>query len=336
MMIGTHNTNERVFIIAEVGNNHEGNYALAEKLVYLAKEAGADAVKFQTFKTEQYVTHKNTARFERLKSFELSYDEFEKLSQVAKNAGLIFISTPFDLASAAFLSKIVAAFKIASGDNMFYPLIEAVAKTRKPMIVSGGMADISQLQFTQDFIYRVWQENKIAQELAMLHCVASYPVSPEQANIGAVAHMRRALKCTVGYSDHTAGIEAAAAAVALGARIIEKHFTIDKHYSDFRDHQLSADPAEMTDLVKRIRTIETLLGSGVKAPQECEKEMMIALRRSIVSARDLAEGAVIGLGDITWVRPAGGLPPGAEKELLGKRLRQSVPMGEMLTAEMVQ
>lgn len=336
MKIGSFNTDERILIIAEVGNNHEGNYALAEKLVHLAKEAGADAVKFQTFKTEHYVTHKDAARFERLKSFELMYGEFEKLSKIAKNAGLIFISTPFDLQSAKFLDGIVSAFKIASGDNTFYPLLETVAKTGKPMIVSGGMADIAQLQFTQDFIYAIWKRLGIEQALAMLHCVASYPVPLEQANVAAIAHMRKVLKCTVGYSDHTSGIEAAAAAVALGARIVEKHFTVDKHYSDFRDHQLSADPAEMTELVSRIRNVETLLGNGVKAPQECEKEMIAQVRRSIVAARDLSDGVIISSDDITWVRPAGGLPPGAEKDLLGKRLRQAVPMGEMLTLKMIE
>src|SRR3989338_523944 len=211
MKIGHFDINEKVFIIAEVGNNHEGSFSVAEKLLYLAKEAGADAVKFQTFKTEHYVTHKNSARFERLKAFELTYDEFERLSQIAKSTGLIFISTPFDLQSAAFLNRIVSVFKIASGDNVFFPLIEAVAKTGKPMIVSGGMATISELQYTQDFVYNIWKSAGIAQELAILHCVASYPVPPEQANIAAVSHMKNALKCTVGYSDHTIGIDAACA-----------------------------------------------------------------------------------------------------------------------------
>jgi len=336
MKIGGFDTDERVFIIAEIGNNHEGNFALAEKLVHLAKEAGADAVKFQTFQTEHYVSRKQSERFARLKSFELQHEDFKRLAEIAQTLGLAFISTPFDLHSAEFLGGIATALKIASGDNTFYPLIETAAKQGKPLLISGGMADISELQKAEALVRDTWSGAHIHQDLALLHCVASYPVPVEQANLGAIVHMKNALQCTIGYSDHTIGIEAATIAVALGARIIEKHFTIDHHYSSFRDHQLSADPSEMAELVQRVKNVQAMLGSGVKQPQECEKEMIVQSRRSIVTARDLATGEKIGWDDITWVRPAGGLPPGAEGEVIGKRLRNGLAMGEQLTREVVE
>ena len=169
--------------------------------------------------------------------------------------------------------------------------------------------------------------------LAALHCVTAYPVPPEEANLGAITAMKKRLGLTVGYSDHTLGIDAAVLSVALGARIVEKHFTLDKNYSDFRDHQISADPAEMALLVRKIKAAEMLLGSGEKNPQPAEIKNLTAVRRSIVAKRDLLPGEVIHLTDLVWLRPAGGLPPGSESGILGKSLVKAVKAGEWITLD---
>ena len=328
MKIESFDLNKDILIIAEIGNNHEGSYALAEEMIGLAAVAGAGAVKFQTFKTEHYVSKKDRDRFDRLKSFELSPADFEQLSGVAKEAGLLFISTPFDLESADYLNSIVDAYKIASGDNNFYPLIAKVAKKKKPIIMSTGLADLDHIKKSQLFISKIRQENGLKQDLAVLHCVSSYPVLPEYANLKAIETLRNELDCTIGYSDHTLGIDAALIAVALGARIIEKHFTIDKEYSDFRDHQLSSDPEELKQLVNKVKTVAMMMGTGDKILQESEIGIEDQIRRSIVAKHDLPKGAKLSWDDITWIRPAGGLPPGEENMILGKTLVKSVSMGE--------
>jgi N,N'-diacetyllegionaminate synthase len=335
LRIAQFDTDKEVLVVAEIGNNHEGDYSLAERLVGLAAQAGAHAVKFQTFKTELFVSRKEEARFRQLKSYELTFGQFERLSELAKAYGLLFISTPFDLESALFLKDIVTAYKIASGDNTFYPLLKTVASTGLPVIMSGGLADVSQLQHSKGLIEKVWKERGIGQSLAILHCVTAYPVPSAEANLGAIEQLRKELGCTIGYSDHTLGTEAAVLATALGARIIEKHFTIDKHYSAFRDHQLSADPEEMSLLVRRIKEVGELLGSSTKAVQESEKRLAHAVRRSIVAKRDLPKGTVLSQDDLMWTRPANGLPPGDEQLLLGKTLSVAVSLGEPILAEYV-
>lgn len=337
MIIGDHNIDERVLIVAEIGNNHEGSYALAEDMVCKAAEAGADAVKFQTFRTEHYVGRADTVRFARLKQFELQFEEFSRLSERARQHGLLFLSTPFDLGSADFLNEIVSAFKVSSSDNMFYPLLDRVAGFGKPILLSTGLVDIATIEKSVTQIQLVWQEQGFTDlGLALLHCVSSYPVAPEDANLAAITTLEKEFSCTIGYSDHTLGINAAVLAVALGARIIEKHFTIDKNYSDFRDHQLSADPAEMRELVDRIRETEVLLGSGEKKPAKSEKKAEHVMRRSIVAARDLSAGRVIEFEDLTWVRPGGGMSPGDEGLLLGRKLRHALMAGDTFSIEHIE
>ncbi len=336
MIVGDFDTDARVLIVAEIGNNHEGSCALAEDMIGQAAAAGVDAVKLQTFRTEDYVSRRDDARFERLKSFELSHEEFTRLAAVARQEGVIFLSTPFDLESVGFLDALVPAFKIASGDNTFYPLLDVVTRTGKPIMLSTGLADTIRIRQAKAVIETAWAECGVDPGLALLHCVSSYPVPPAQANLAAIGNLRAEFDCTIGYSDHTLGIEACRVAASLGARIIEKHFTLDKNHSDFRDHQLSADPAEMGDLVQAIRQVEVLLGSGEKRPQECEQSAERAMRRSIAAARDLACGAVVTYEDITWVRPGGGLPPGNEHVILGRKLAKSVRGGDRITLESVQ
>lgn len=335
MMIENFDLQSEVLLIAEIGNNHEGKYDLAEKMVHLAAKTKAQAVKFQVFKTEHYVSKKDTARFNRLKSFELTEAQFEKLSKIARSEGLIFIATPFDLDSAKFLESIVAAYKIGSSENNFYPLLRCVAETGKPVIISSGLTDISEIKGSKSFIEKTWRERGVKQELAVLHCVTSYPVNPEEANVGALVQLRDELKCTVGYSDHTLGIDACIIAVALGARIIEKHFTIDKNYSEFRDHKLSADPEELAQLMEKVKQTTVLLGSGIKILQPGERANVSALRRSIVAKRDLKRGHVVSWEDLAWTRPSGGLAPGQEELIIGKTLSQEVHSGDPITLEAV-
>ncbi len=332
MKIANYDTEKKVFIIAEIGNNHEGSYTLAEEMIGKAAEAGACAVKFQTIVPEKLVSISQKDRIEQLKRFQLTYDEFERLNKVAKHENILFLSTPFDIESVHFLNSIVPAFKIASGDNNFFPLIEVIAQTGKPIIMSAGLIDLLEVRKTIDFISNIWNENAIDQDIAILHCVTSYPTALEEANLSAIKELQ-SLNVTIGYSDHTIGTEAAVLSVALGARIVEKHFTIDKNYSDFRDHQLSADPNEFSQLVERVEIASKLLGQSRKTVQESEKLVMEKIRRSIVARKDLDENTVLTLDDISWVRPGGGLAPGNEEMVLGKRLKVKVAAGELITLD---
>ena len=326
MKIGPHDLDRAVFIVAEVGNNHEGSYARAEEMIGRAKGAGADAVKFQTIIPDRLVSAGDTARIAQLTRFQFSYTQFERLAAVAGREGITFLSTPFDIASVAALDPLVPAFKIASGDNDFFPLIEAVALTGKPILMSTGLADRVAVAAAKTFIEETWRRHGKSGALALLHCVVSYPTVAEDASLSAIRDLAT-LGCTVGYSDHTIGISAAILSVALGARVIEKHFTLDKNQSDFHDHKLSADPADLAELVRRVRETEILLGAGGKRVLPCEAAVRERVRRGIAAAHDLAPGTVLGLADLTWVRPRAGLAPGQENRLIGKRLIVAVPRG---------
>ena len=327
MKIDNFDLNRDVLIVAEIGNNHEGNFDLAQRLIREAAKAGAGAVKFQTIVPERLVSPSDRERVRQLEKFRLTYDQFKQLSQTAKQEGVLFLSTPFDIESVQFLNQLVPAFKIASGDNNFFPMIEVIARTGKPIILSSGMTDLDQIKKTKEFIEKIWNQKGIQQELALLHCVVSYPTAPHEANLSAIKELSK-LKVTVGYSDHTAGIEAAVLSVGLGARIIEKHFTLDHNYSDFHDHKISADPEEFKELVKRVRFALELLGDGVKRLQESERKIMEKVRRSIVTSRPLDKGAIIHLEDLSWLRPAVGLPPGEEEKIVGRKLKRKLTVGE--------
>ncbi len=335
MRIENFNTDDKVLIIAEIGNNHEGDPSVAKKMIQKAADAGADAVKFQTFNTEHYVGTQNRERYEMLKSFELPGDVYFNLKEVAREEGLVFMSTPFDLESALFLNDIVSVFKIASGDNTFYPLIETVAGLEKPVIMSCGLADYRQVAFAKGFIEKKWQEIQYKGDLGLLHCVTSYPVPDSEANIGAIQELRTLSNVTPGYSDHTLGIEACVLCVAAGARIIEKHFTMDKNYSAFRDHTLSADPEEFKTMVERVRQAERFTGHTGIGLYDCEKEIHKLVRRSIVAARQIEKGEIISQDDITWVRPGGGIPPGSEHLVLGKKTNQMIPKSGQIKTDML-
>ena len=331
MKIKNWNSKNNTLIIAEIGNNHEGNFSVAEEMIRLAYQAGVDAVKFQTFITDYYVSQKDTARYDMLKSFELSFDEFERLSEFAKELGLIFISTPFDIESANFLEKIVDAYKISSGDNNFYPLIKKIAEKEKPIILSTGFADMEQIKKA---VYLIEDNLKNKYDmLSVLHCVSSYPVKSKYANLKAIQTLRELFTYTIGYSDHTIGIEAALISVAFGAKIIEKHFTIDKNYSEFRDHQLSADPEEMKVLVRGIRRVEKMFGDGKKIPQQPELDTVQYVRRSIVVNKQIEKNHKISYDDLTWIRLSGGISPGFEEHLIGKKTIKALEAFEIITED---
>jgi N,N'-diacetyllegionaminate synthase len=330
--IGTHDIDEKILIVAEIGNNHEGNFDTARRMVEAAADSGVDAVKFQTFQTQLFTSNADPARFERLKKFELTQPQFIELAQLARSRGLIWFSTPLDLVSARFLEPLVDVFKIASGDNDFLPLIAQVAATGKPMIISTGLADLAHLEWISSFA----RENGAEGHLAFLHCVCAYPAPAAEANLRAIPMLAAELGVPIGWSDHTLGPRASLAAAAIGARIIEKHFTLDKNFSAFRDHQLSADPAEMRAIVDGIREIEVLLGRAEKIVQPSEQGNAVPARRSIAAARDLPAGHRLQESDVMWVRPAIGLPPGNESKLVGKLLSREKQMGEAIVEKDVE
>lgn len=330
MKIGNFDTDKRVFVIAEIGNNHEGDFTLAQEMIGRAAEAGVDAVKFQTFIPELFISRADVERIDRLRGFQLSFSQFEALAGQADLAGVTFFSTPLDLESALFLNTLQPLFKIASGDNTFLPLIETVASFGKPTLISTGLVDLALL----DRLHGLWHQQAGTTDLAFLHCVASYPVPSEQANLGAIHTLqKRYPELTIGYSDHTLGIEAATYAVAAGARIVEKHFTLDKQQSDFRDHQLSADPTEMVKLVDAIRHVDAMVGSGEKTAQPCEEALQVAARRSIAVKRDLPANHELVWQDLCWVRPGSGMAVGQEKDVLMRRTKRAVRQGELIQPE---
>jgi N,N'-diacetyllegionaminate synthase len=322
MRIGSFDTGERVLVIAEIGNNHEGDLEVARALVDRAAEAGVDAVKFQTFRTEEFVSSSDAERFARMQRFELPAQAWEELCERARQLSLLFMSTPLDLTSVDTLAPLVDAYKIASGDVDFLPLLEKVAATRRPIVLSTGQSDL------EDVARAV---SVLGEGVGILHCVTSYPAPEHEVNLRALPLLAdRFPRSTIGYSDHTVGLDAAPLAVACGARIVEKHFTLDKQFSSFRDHQLSVDPPELSELVRRIRAAEALLGEARKEVQPSETEMRTAVRRSIAAARQLPGGHELSLADLIWTRPADGLRPGEEALLVGRRLRRDVEAGEHL------
>jgi len=327
MKIGNFDTDQKVLVIAEIGNNHEGSLAEAKKLVQAAAEAGVNAVKFQTFRPNLYASSDQKERLARLKKFELTKENWSQLAELSNQLGVFFFSTPFDLPSAEDLNPIQDLFKISSGDNSFWPLIQKVASFRKPTLISTGLADKEHLRQMISF----WKKHSTTDLLALLHCVASYPTPSDQADLAAIRTLVTEFSgLTIGYSDHTLGIDAAPLAVAAGARVVEKHFTLDKGRSEFRDHQISADPLEMRGLVSKIRDCEKMLGRGVLGIRNCERTNSQAMRRSVAAARPLSAGAVLGRNDLIWVRPGTGIPPGQEDLVLGRKLLCEKRQGEVI------
>jgi sialic acid synthase SpsE len=326
MRIGDANTREQVVVIAEIGNNHEGDAGRAREMVDAAAEAGADVVKFQAIEPRWLVRPEETARIEQLERFRLEPEQFAALAEQAHGLGVGFACTPFDLDAIAWLEPLVDVFKIASGDNDLDVLVGACAATGKPVIVSMGMTGVEGARRAAAVVAA--QEA----EFAALHCVSAYPTAPEDAALAKIGVLAGALPgATIGYSDHTLGIDACVAAVAAGARILEKHFTLSHDLSDFRDHQLSAEPGELAELVRRVRQTEALMGDPRDGMADDEAAVAAAARRSIVARADLPAGHVVAEQDLWWLRPGDGMAAGREPELLGRALTRDVKQGEPLS-----
>lgn len=322
--------NSPVFIIAEAGVNHNGDLRLARKMIEVAAEAGADAIKFQTFRAEKLVTREaakanyqkiNTGddretQYEMLKKLELNEEEHKELMEHCRRMKILFLSTPFDLESAALLERIgVEAYKISSGDLTDIPLIEAVASCGKPVFISTGMGSLGEVEEAVAAAKRMNNG-----ELVLLHCTTSYPAAYREVNLRAMLTLKEAFKLPVGYSDHTPGLEIPAAAVALGARVIEKHFTLDKDLPG-PDQRISLTPGELRAMVRCIRNVEAALGDGHKSSTAGEEEAKKVARKSIVAACNIPKGTVITRELLTVKRPGTGLPPGFIKYLLGKKAK---------------
>lgn len=312
---------KKTFIIAEIGNNHEGSYNVACKLVKEAKKAGVDAVKFQTYDTKNYVNQSEPKRFKRLKKFELTKEEFYKLSKLAKKNDLKFISTPFDIESATFLNTIVDCFKISSGDNNYHQLIKKILDFRKNTIISTGLLDYNEILNLYKLVKKCKFDNS---KIAFLHCVSSYPVRDEEANLLSISFLKKKIPTTIGYSDHTIGVNASIASFVLGAKIIEKHFTLDNNFSNFRDHKISLNPKNMEYMVKSIRSIERMMGKEEKKIQISEKENFISMRRSIYTSKIIKKNDKINLSNIKVVRPYTSLFPADLKKIIGKKLKKDL------------
>ena len=309
---------KKTFIVAEIGNNHEGSFELACKLINKAKEAGVDAVKFQTFKTEDFIHPSEKKRFKILKKFELTNENFYKLSVISKKKGLKFISTPFDLKSAVFLSNLVDLFKIASGDNNYNKLIETVLKYKKPTLISTGLLNFTELLNLYKFI----KNKKFSlSRLAFLHCVSAYPVPDNEINLLSIKFLKEKFPITVGFSDHTLGLYASVAAIVLGAKIVEKHFTIDNNFSRFRDHKISLNPHDMKKLVNSIRLIEKMLGKNEKKIQPSESKNLFSIRRSLYASRNIYKNSIININDVSILRPLYLLNPNHLKKIINNKTK---------------
>jgi len=329
------------FIIAEAGVNHNGDLEIARRLVNVAAQAGADAVKFQTFKAEKVIstrapkaayqvetTGSGESQLEMAKRLELSFDSFRELRAYCEQRGILFLSTPFDEESVDFLADLgVPLFKIPSGEITNFPFLVHVAQKAKPMIVSTGMSTLEEVTAAVRVIQGTGNR-----EMVLLHCTSSYPADPAESNLRAMETMRSALGVPVGYSDHTPGIEVALAAVALGACVIEKHFTVDRTLPG-PDHRASADPRELSLLVEKIRCVEKALGDGIKRPVAGELDTRSVARRSIVARRQLSAGTVLTKEDVSIKRPGTGIAPEALHRVIGRKLARDVGADQLLSWE---
>lgn len=335
--------NKKCFIIAEAGVNHNGNIDIAKKLVDKAVDAGVDAIKFQSFKAENLVTksakkaeyQKETTgdgnQFEMLKKLELSYEEHIILKKYCEEKGIMFISTPFDFESADLLEKIdVPLYKISSGDLTNTPLLKYIAKFNKPMIVSTGMANLGEVEIVVNAIKECGNY-----KITLLHCTSNYPTAYEDVNLNAMITLENAFKLPVGYSDHTIGIEIPIAAVAMGAKVIEKHFTLDKNMEG-PDHRASLEPNELKEMVNSIRNIEKAFGNGIKICNKNEKNTKTIARKSIVAAKDIKIGEEISFKNITFKRPENGLSPIYTEKIIGKKAIIFIKKDETITFENVK
>lgn len=330
-----------VYVIAEIGVNHGGDVGLALQMIDAAKAAGADAVKFQTFTASTLATRSTPkveyqlrstpavqSHFDMLQGLELSHAGHGRLFEYCGSIGIDFLSTPYDPESAAFLDRLgVEAFKVASADLVDLRLHERLASIGKPVLISTGMATIDEIKLSTD-VYR--RSGNFS--LVLMHCVSNYPCSDESLNLRALDTLRETFRLPIGYSDHSRGSVAAIAATALGARVIEKHFTLDRTLPG-PDHRASIEPDEFAEFVVALRRTESMLGSPTKACQPEERGMALVSRKSIVLARAVEAGHTLQAEDLTLRRPGTGLPASSLSGLIGRRTRNGLATDHLLSLD---
>lgn len=329
---------ERIFIIAEAGVNHNGDMQTAKKLIDAAAAAGADAVKFQTFRTENLVcrnakkaayqmetTSAEESQFDMLKKLELTTDMHTELIRYCHEKNIMFLSTPFDVDSLHYLVECgLGIIKIPSGEITNYPLLREAAKSGKRIILSSGMTTSDEVREA----VAVLKENGSA-DITVLHCNTEYPTPFSDVNLRAMQTIREEIGVPVGYSDHTQGIEVAIAAAALGAEVIEKHFTLDKNMQG-PDHKASLEPDELAEMVRSVRHIEQALGDGKKKPSESEKKNMPVARKSIVAGQSIRAGEKFTEENLTAKRPGTGLSPMLWNQVIGQKAKRDFAADEMI------
>lgn len=329
---------ESTFIIAEIGVNHNGSIELAKNMIKSASRCGVDAVKFQTFRSEDLVTEnaktadyqqKNaneSSQLEMLKKLELTFEDFKELKDYASKCNVMFISSPFDINSVDLLENLnVSLYKLGSGELNNFELIDYVQKTNKPMILSTGMATLDEIKETYDFI-----ENK--ENLIILHCITGYPTSFEEANLNFIKTLQSEFDVPIGFSDHSPGIELPIAAVALGACVVEKHFTLDKTLEG-PDHKASLNPVEFKTMVDAIRNVEVAMGDGVRKFSENELEIKKIARKSIILNDDVSKGMKIEKKMLAIKRPGTGIAPKYINKVIGRKVNQDLNKNTVLKWE---
>lgn len=313
-------------IIAEAGVNHNGSISMAKKLIRAAKSSGADIVKFQTANVDSLVSEsaamaeyqrRNTgqekSQKEMLKKLLLKFEDFEDLASYCMEVGIKFLSTPFDIESVRFLDKLQDIWKIPSGEITNYPYLVEIGRTKKDVILSTGMSDLHEIHNAVDVLKSNGTKN-----ITLLHCTTEYPAPIEEINLNVMETLRKEFGCPVGYSDHTQGIEIDLAAVAMGATIIEKHFTLDRSLPG-PDHKASLEPDELKAMVSGIRKVELARGTGVKRPTASERKNRDIARKSIVAAKAIKQGEIFTTDNLTTKRPGSGVSPMRWNEVLGER-----------------
>lgn len=331
------------FVIAEAGVNHNGRLTTAKKLVDSAVAAGADAVKFQTFKAEGVVTNKasialyakknireNPTQLQMIKRYELTYDEFEELKAYCDKKEILFLSTPHSFDAIDFLKDLVPAYKFGSGDLTNIPALQYASRKHKPIILGTGMATLNEIRTAIRAIHDSGNHQVI-----VLHCTTNYPCPLNEVNLRAMLTMQNTLNSLVGYSDHTTGITVPIIAVSLGAVLIEKHFTLDKTLPG-PDHAASLEPEELAKMVSAIRDINTILGSYTKKPTKSEREIMKLVRKSIVANQDIRKGVLLRRDMLGIKRPGVGLSPVHLQQLLGKKTKRMISKDELIRLNMVE
>ncbi len=323
----------KVLIIAEAGVNHNGSMVMAKQLIDVAAEAGADYVKFQTFKTENLVSKdakkaeyqlenmtdaKSDSQFEMLKKLELSIEMHHELIDYCKQKKINFLSTAFDLESIDLLNSVgINLFKIPSGEITNLPYLQKIGSLNKKVIVSSGMCVMSEIT---DAVNILVSFGTTRENISVLHCTTDYPTAINDVNLNAMLSIKEHLNLGVGYSDHTLGIEVPIAAVAMGATIIEKHFTLDKKLSG-PDHKASLEPAELKAMILAIRNIEKAMGNSLKQPTDAEIKNKLAARKSIHLSKNLTKGHVINQNDLVMKRPGDGISPMLMMSVIGKKIK---------------